>query len=237
MSSWVEDIVTSAATLGVQLELGSNILGQHHLSLQSMMDVNEEAISSLRNQAEKATESLLKNGTLDKSQTKCAQCNGLERSWKLWNWHGIDRFLEYCTCVNMAWCSSLRQRWIYNYGWWCELNNPFALPARPRITIGLWADNKSHRMLSHIELVVSSLCCRFNCGNLRSSHLDHGSEWCGKKQRSKCLLWRTCGQHQPLPSLHAIDFVFPSDGTMPYPLVWHQGLWNSKHQWGRGRFC
>lgn len=148
---------------------------------------------------------------------------------------GIDRFLEYCTCVNMAWCSSLRQRWIYNYGWWCELNNPFPLPARPRITIG--RDNKSHRMLSHIELVVSSSCCRFNCGNLRSSHLDHGCKWCRKKQRSKCLLWRTCGQHQPLPSLHAIDFVFPSDGTMPYPLVWHQGLWNSKHQWGRGRFC
>lgn len=132
--------------LGVQSELGSNILGQHHWSLQSMMDVYEEAISSLRNKAEKATESLLKNGTLDKSQTKCGQCNGLEISWKLWNWHGIDRFLEYCTCVNMAWCSSLRQRWIYNYGWWCELNNPFALPARPRITIGLWADNKSHRI-------------------------------------------------------------------------------------------
>lgn len=50
---------------GVQSELGS-----HHLSLQSMMDVYEEAISSLRHQAEKATESLLKNGTLDKSQKK-----------------------------------------------------------------------------------------------------------------------------------------------------------------------
>ena len=35
-----------------------------------MMDVYEEAISSLRHQAEKATESLLKNGTLDKSQKK-----------------------------------------------------------------------------------------------------------------------------------------------------------------------
>ena len=57
-----------------------------------MMDAYEEAISSLRNQAEKATESLLKNGTLDKkSQTNCAQRKGLKDP----EGFELDRLLEY----------------------------------------------------------------------------------------------------------------------------------------------
>ena len=113
-SRWLEvDVVRidlwHLQPLGVQSELGSNIFNTD-LSLKSMLDVYEEAISSLRNQAEKATESLLKNGTLDKkSQTKDPESLG------------VDRLLEYYTCTNMARCSGLRQRWIYNdYGGWCE---------------------------------------------------------------------------------------------------------------------